>query len=248
MKPQTAPVSVIIPMKDSEDFIQDAIHSIWAQSLKAQEIVVVDDGSSDGSIGCVKKMMGTGSIPILLLEGPGKGPGPARNVGITNSSGEFIAFLDSDDLWPPLKLERQMARFAKEPHVDVVAGFVQYFQKQMENELAPDPETVIEEIYHVHLGASIYRRSAFDLIGLFDQSFVYSEDVDLILRVRESSLAMSILNHITLYYRRHDNSMTSKFSTQEKRDFNRALMLSLMRRKRKGYKGNLPPFKELVDY
>jgi glycosyltransferase involved in cell wall biosynthesis len=243
-----ADVSVIIPLKDCEQFIADAIRSVWSQSLKAREIIIIDDGCTDGSIGLVEKIKDAGDVPVCILNGPGKGPGPARNVGIKQAGGEFVAFLDADDLWPANKLELQMTRFAATPHVDVVAGYVQYFQKQTDDELAPDPDSVIEEMYHVHLGASIYRRSVFEEIGLFDERFMYAEDVDMVLRVRESALVMSILDLITLYYRRHDSSMTAKFSPVEKRDFNKAVFLSLVRRKRAGLVGDLPPFSELIGY
>ena len=248
MNVPSADVSVIIPLKDCEQFIADAIRCIWSQTLRPLEIVVVDDGSVDGSIALVEELRDAGVVPLQILKGPCKGPGPARNVGIKRARGEFVAFLDADDLWPANKLELHMNRFAASPHVDVVAGLVQYFQEQIEEGLAPDPSSVIEEMYHVHLGASVYRRSVFDEIGCFDESFMYAEDVDMVLRVRESAMVMTILDAITLHYRRHDNSMTAKFSQREKRDFNRAIFLSLMRRKRAGRSGSLPPFSELVGY
>jgi GT2 family glycosyltransferase len=157
-----------------------------------------------------------------------------------------IAFLDSDDLWPPGKLQRQLERLAASPPVAMVSGFVTYFDKQDEIELAPSPDSRVSELFHVHLGASVYRREVFDAVGLFDEGFIYSEDVDLMLRIREAKIPITILRDITLYYRRHPDSMTSALTLREKQDFNRALMNSLRRRKAAGEVEALAPFRTLV--
>ena len=241
-----ATISVIMPVRNGEKYILDALRTILDQPRPVREILVVDDGSTDRSREIVEAL--ASRFPIIrLLDGPRRGPGPARNVGLRVASGAFIGFLDCDDLWPADKLTLHLARFARSPHVDVVSGFVSYFNRQMEDVPAPDPAAITDELFHVHLGATLYRRTVFDRVGRFDESFLYSEDVDLMLRIREAAIPMTILNAVTLCYRRHPDSMTSTYTAEEKRDFNRALMLSLMRRRKSGNTAPLPPFKTLME-
>jgi glycosyltransferase involved in cell wall biosynthesis len=240
-------VSVIMPVKNGEKFIVDALRSIQQQSSPISQIFVVNDGSEDTTRELVSKVA-IQDNRVLLLDGPCKGPGPARNVGLRQATGDIIAFLDCDDMWPSGKLEMQLDRLRKEPKVRMVSGFVKYFDLQVEDGLEPAKEARTEEIFHVHLGASIYRKDVFDEVGIFDETFLYSEDVDLMLRIREADIPFTIMNEITLYYRRHDNSMTTYVTDEEKRDFNRALLNSLRRRKAAGRTEPLEPFSRRVGY
>ncbi|WP_108880277.1 glycosyltransferase [Anderseniella sp. Alg231-50] len=240
-------ISVIMPVRNGELFVADAIKSIQTQSVAVTEIHVINDGSTDATAEIVSALARTDSS-IIVHDGPQKGPGPARNVGLRRATGEVIAFLDSDDLWPAGKLQTQVARLVAKPDVSMVSGFVLYFDKQIENGLEPASDARTSEIFHVHLGATIYRRNVFDEVGLFDETFTYSEDVDLMLRIREASLPFTIMNEITLYYRRHDNSMTTTLTTTEKRDFHRSLINSLKRRKAAGITEPLTPFADVVGF
>lgn len=246
MQTRTPAISVIIPMKDSKSFILAALKSVLIQEITPHEILVIDDGSSDGSRQLVVDFNG-GNRRLILLDGPGKGPAAARNVGLDRASGDIIAFLDSDDMWPRDKLAVQLARIARGPAVDMVSGFTQYFTDRLDMGLTPDPESVTDEMFHVHLGACIFRRSVFERLGNFDENFTYAEDVDLMLRLRDSKLPMTILDHVTLYYRRHDQSMTARYTATEKRDFHRALMRSMSRRKVDGRLIPLAPFSSLIE-
>ena len=240
-------VSVIMPVKNGQKFIGDALNSIAGQSVDVAEIHVIDDGSSDGTLDIVKAFART-HPGVSLHRGQEKGPGPARNIGLREAKGEVIAFLDCDDLWPAGKLERQLRRLTVAPEVKMCSGFVRYFDKQSTSDLTPSDDSRTWEIFHVHLGASIYKREVFDKIGLFDERFTYGEDVDLMLRFREAELPFSILREITLYYRKHEDSMTSMLTAREKSDFNHALFLSLKRRKGAGKTEQLTPFADFVGY
>jgi len=115
-------VSVIIPVYNRENMIGDTIDSVLSQSYSNLELIVIDDGSTDNTKDIVKSF---NDDRILLMETSHKGAYVARNIGIQNSSGEYIAFLDSDDVWLPGKLEKQII-VAKKNHVDFVFtnGFV----------------------------------------------------------------------------------------------------------------------------
>ena len=113
-------------------------------------------------------------------------------------------------------------------------------------ELAPSSDSRTRDILHIHLGASIYRRGVFDQVGMFDERLTYSEDVDLMLRLMEARIPFTILRDITLFYRRHPDSMTSTMTDQERIDFNRALFMSLSRRKHAGNTKPMAPFADFV--
>jgi GT2 family glycosyltransferase len=100
--------------------------------------------------------------------------------------------------------------------------------------LAPARGARTETVLGVHLGTSIYRRSVFERIGMFDESFLYSEDVDLFLRVREADVPFTILREVMLYYRRHDGSMMVRKDARKTGDFRRAVARSIARRRRDG--------------
>ena len=102
-------VSVIIPTYNSKDIICDAIDCALAQTYEDIEIIVVDDGSTDGTENVLKQKYPT---QIRYIGKPNGGPASARNLGIRNCRGEFLAFLDADDLWDPKKLEEQTKQFS----------------------------------------------------------------------------------------------------------------------------------------
>ena len=113
-------VSVIVPVYRSERYVAATLHSALGQSLGAIEVVVVDDGSPDGSIALCK---GIADARIRYVHQPNRGLAAARNAGIRAARGHFIAFLDSDDLWAPDKLARQVAHLEARTEVGVTYGY-----------------------------------------------------------------------------------------------------------------------------
>lgn len=112
-------VSAIITAYNSESFVENAILSVLKQSLPVDEIVVVDDGSSDNTAAVVANFLDKG---VKYLYQENKGPGAARNLGIRETSGAFLAFLDADDTWLENKNEIQMNYLALHPQVSMVSG------------------------------------------------------------------------------------------------------------------------------
>ena len=243
---KTPKITAIMPVKNGAAYIADAIKSIEQQIIHVSEILVVDDKSTDATSDIVARIAKNNSA-IKLLEGPGNGPGPARNVALEIAGGEVITFLDADDLWPENKLKLQITRINQTPHVDVVSGFVRYFDKQAERALEPAKDSRIVDIFHVHLGATIYRKSVFDQLGYFQEEGRYSEDVDFLLRVREAGIPMTILRKVTLYYRRHPDAMTTTVTHNEARDFNSVIMRSIQRRRAIGTTIPMEPFSSLIE-
>ena len=118
-------VSVIMIFLDAERFIAEAIDSVFSQTRVDWELILVDDGSTDGSAGIVSSYVEAHPDRIRLLSHPGGknlGTGASRQLGLLNARGEYIAFLDSDDIWLPEKLARQVARMDASPTAQMVYG------------------------------------------------------------------------------------------------------------------------------
>jgi glycosyltransferase involved in cell wall biosynthesis len=226
-------VSVIIPNLNMGAFLDAALRSVNRQSAPAHEVVLVDCGSTDETFEVVGRHRAAG-LNIKVLHCPRQGPGPARNRGIAAAEGEFIAFLDADDLWPAGKLERQLGRMSMRPAVEMVAGYVCYFDRLGENGLEPAPGSRTGSLFHAHVGACLYRKEAFTKIGGFDEDLHYSEDVDLLLRLREAGLPFAILPSIELYYRQHAASMMAQNDPRKETGLQRAAHKSLLRRRANG--------------
>ncbi|MGG8363830.1 glycosyltransferase family 2 protein, partial [Bacillus cereus] len=113
MMEQKQLVSVVIPLYNTEKYIEETMQSILDQTYKNIEIVIVDDGSKDQSPSIVKNLAEKYPGQVKYVHQKNQGVSVARNTGIENASGEYIAFLDSDDLWHPTKIEKQVESMHK---------------------------------------------------------------------------------------------------------------------------------------
>jgi len=179
-------VSVIIPTYNRAAFITRAIDSVFAQTCRNFELIIVDDGSTDATVELLQRYKGQS---VLLRTGH-LGPGAARNRGITAACGEWIAFLDSDDLWLPEKLEAQLRFFSSRPDCRVC----QTEEIWIRNGTRVNPMKkhkkhsgwIFEQclpLCIVSPSAVMIHRSVFDRVGLFDESMPACEDYDLWLRI-----------------------------------------------------------------
>lgn len=243
----TQMISVVMPSLNMGRYMGAAMKSIAIQTGAVFEILVADSYSTDETQAVVQTWKERG-LNIDFFECPKKGPGIARNEALARATGDVISFLDPDDIWPEGKIERQLARLRRDPAVEMVSGYVRYFDVASDDELAPAPDARTETLFHVHLGSCLYRRDTLDAIGHFDPDFLYSEDVDLLLRMRESGRPFSILRTVELYYRKHDEGMMGRHNPRINFDFSRAALKSLMRRRMAGKEhAPLPDFKDFVE-
>jgi glycosyltransferase involved in cell wall biosynthesis len=203
-------ISVVIPVYNGAHFLREAIDSILAQNYSPLEIIVVDDGSTDDLRAAVRGLR----VDVRFLAQDNRGPGAARNLGIRNAAGEFFAFLDVDDLWPHDMLGILAARLVEYPDLDVVQGFGQFMRSD-----TPDGAQEFigsaRESFPYFLSAGLYRRRAFEQIGLFDADLRFSEDTDWFVRAHEKGLGIERLEQVTLRIRRHDGNMTRNKNLQE---------------------------------
>src|SRR5215510_949491 len=156
-------ISCIIPVFNGARYLREAIESIFNQTYRPLEVIVVDDGSTDDTANIVASY----GKQLIYVRQANAGPGPARNLGLSVAHGEFVAFLDADDLWHSEKLTLQMARFAARPELDLCLTHVQNFW-------IPELQKAAEK-YHHHrfmqpvpgytLQTVLAKRTLFDTVG-----------------------------------------------------------------------------------
>ena len=207
-------VSVVIPTYNRVNYVLQTLDSVFAQTFTDFEIIVVNDGSSDDTAARLRPLAETGRI--RYLEQPNAGHAAARNRGLAEVRGEFVAFLDDDDLWPLDKLAWQVAILREEPGVDVVYGQRTIMDGDGEphpGEHAPEGEVLAQFASQGWIqspGQVLIRRTALTRTGGFDPAFWGTEDWDLWLRLARSS-RFRYRARPALIYRRHATNTTNNF-------------------------------------
>ena len=188
-------VSVILPVFDGGRFLEAAIRSVYEQEACRIELIVIDDGSTDNSA----EIGRTVAPDACIIRQENAGPAAARNRGLAAAGGDYISFIDSDDEWPRKKLDRQLRVLADDESVDVTLGMTRC--------LLPDGAPAQTRLYF-QLGCALYRRSAFERVGGFEESYLFSDDIDWFTRAREAGLRLKVTEDVTLHYRLHENNLT----------------------------------------
>ena len=220
-------VSVIVPVFNGEAFLAEAVDSIRRQAYEPLEIIVVDDGSTDGTRRIVSGLGGD----VKYVYQANSGPAAARNKGLTLAQGNVIAFLDADDRWPDDKLRLQLSCLAANPSVEIVQGHIQIMRLTHAGSTSPEFEEFSSPLTGPFVGSTVFRKRVFDTVGLFDETLRDSEDVDWFVRAREHGLSTMVLEPVTLFYRVHESNLTYG---RDPRDFNtiKILKQSMDRRRR----------------
>jgi glycosyltransferase involved in cell wall biosynthesis len=214
-----AQVSVIIPVYNCEAFIAQAIESVMAQTYSSLEIIVIDDGSTDGTADIVR----TYSAPVRYVRQPHLGVAAARNRGIGTASGDFIAFLDADDVWLPEKLELQMEYFSKHDECGLIytdmgtfdeSGIVHASVKSW-LKMSPPSGRIFKQLFVETLFAAdsvVFRKACLARTGPFDESLLVGEDYDMWLRIAWH-FQVAYLDKPLVKYRQHQNMTTRRLGT-----------------------------------
>jgi glycosyltransferase involved in cell wall biosynthesis len=213
MNTSTPKVSVIIPTYNREKFIGRAIESVLAQTYKNFEIVVVDDGSTDNTRKALEPF--DGKIKYIYQENGGSSS--ARNRGLQESTGEYIAFLDSDDTWTPNKLAVQLDILDKNKHTGIVYSKMLMFNEKGERigTKPDDPsgrnfEELIEISGDIPTSSVLTRRECFDKAGLFDENLPTMQDFDMWLRISEHYDIYEYEESLAYYYRHNQQNTSSR--------------------------------------
>lgn len=204
-------VSVIIPTFNRAYCLHEAIDSVLVQTFQDFELIVVDDGSSDNTLEVVR---GYGP-KIKCIYQENKGLSSARNRGIKEASGEFVAFLDSDDIWLPEKLNRQIDIFQKENIIGLVSTRAEVIDEQGNSLGIYKPKKFTSSdlsgllnAYFVVISSVMVRRSALDSLDYyFDESLKSAEDFDFCLRLSRVT-QLYYLDNVEVKYRDSLNAMS----------------------------------------
>ena len=225
----TAPrVSVVIPVRNGKDFIHEAIESVLTQSLHDLELIVVDDGSDDFDYASLCTL----DPRVRTTRLSGMGVSSARNAGMQLAQGQFIAFLDADDVWFPGKLQAQMAYFDAHPEVGVVfGGFIRWHADA--NGVFPATDTLWRDCHGlieadqarsgwiytrlllgllVGMNTAMIRRRTYQAVGGFNPSMRVGEDYDFWLKASRIT-EMHALAGPVAFYRIHGSSAMHRLST-----------------------------------
>lgn len=182
-------ISVIIPMYNSSSTIERALKSVITQDYEDKiEIIIVNDGSRDNSVEVVEKFISFHQNKrIVLISQENGGVSKARNTGLKNASGDFIAFLDSDDAWFANKLSDQMKILENNPKVDLLGAAFEgfYFEKKREGDIFKvEFKNLIFKNYF-QPSTVILKKNVVDKIGLFDETQKYAEEGNFFFRVSQ---------------------------------------------------------------
>lgn len=225
-------ISVIVPLYNTRAYIGEAIDSILAQTRPADEIIVVDDGSTDGG---AELLAGYGS-KVYVIRQAHAGGATALNRGIRQATGDAIAFLDADDLWARDKLERQQSILLAKDDVDCVFGLVQQFDQRAGAGISHEPQRGVSRI------GLLIRRAAFDRCGLFDESMRVVEFVPWYARASVLGLATEMLDHVVAYRRIHSGNASIVRRDQQQQESLLGLKKALdLRRQRRSADSPAPP-------
>ncbi|MBI4349040.1 MAG: glycosyltransferase [Elusimicrobia bacterium] len=218
----SALVSVVIPNHDYGRYVGQAIDSVLAQTYAPIEVIVVDNGSTDGSLDVLRRYDGR----CRVVAQPDLGQSAARNRGIEEAAGSFIAFLDADDAWRPQKLERQIERFGRDSGIGLV-----YCSLQMTDAtLRPTGEKVRAAFRGDVLDAfarwpgraivvggessAVVRRTALDAVGRFDTGLSISGGWDLWRRIATRYL-VELVDEPLVLYRQHGAGLHRRLAAYE---------------------------------
>lgn len=199
-------IDVVVPAYNAERTLRAALDSVRAQTAPAHEILVIDDGSKDGTREIASAYASNGAPRVRLLTQANGGPSRARNWGVRESRAEFIAFLDADDAWEPTKLERQLEAFARKPEAVLCYTGLQNVTPTGERleYVPPAPEGVLST--RLRLGnpqivpsCVMVRREAFEKAGGFLLTLKGSEDWEFWVRLHQQGPFCAVDEPLTLY-------------------------------------------------
>ena len=208
-------VSVIIPAYNRARYIDQTICSVLDQGWKNIQLILVDDGSNDGTL---EKIMAYGDRLLLLThpDNENRGQSASINLGLRRATGKYIAILDSDDFWHPAKLEVQVAYLEQHPDIGLVYtngyvvdadGKILYPFYAESHEEKNDTDRVLLDCYILLPQNSLVRKSVYERVGEFEESYRSAQDHDMLIRIAEVT-RFAYLPDFLWYYRQHQNSIS----------------------------------------
>jgi glycosyltransferase involved in cell wall biosynthesis len=209
-------VSVIMPAYNVEPFVGDAIASVRSQTFSDFELIVVDDGSTDGSAAVIEGHVQEDGRIRLLRQSNG-GISAARNAALRHARGRYIAILDSDDAWLPSFLGSQIEILERRPEIDIVTTNAWFVGGALSGRTSgpqpdprPDPDllNLLEDETAVFI-MCVFRRRVYEIVGGFDERFRSNEDYDFWIRAAMAGFRFARNDKPAAYYRRRGGSLSA---------------------------------------
>ena len=204
-------VTVIIPVYNREDYLRAALHSVFAQTRLPDEVIVIDDGSTDNTPAVAESWPG-----VKLMRQANSGVSVARNRAVQAASSEWVAFLDSDDLWDPEKLKLQMAALEVHPEFEVCTcnsvGLGSGANCPPPSKLLPGDDIAAGLLGSLRLppGSIVAKRERVLAVGGFDDTARPCEDWDLWLRLAAAGCRFLLSPEPLLLIRAHDSNLSNQ--------------------------------------
>lgn len=202
-------ISCIIPVFNGERFLAEAIESVLAQTYRPVEVIVVDDGSTDGTAE-VARCYGE---RVSYVWQQNAGETAARNLGLTTAHGKFIAFLDADDVWHSEKLERQITRFHERPEINLCFTQFQHFwvPELAEEEKRYQDHPLSQPLSAYLISSLLVRRSVFETFGPFkDDGKRGPVNLVWFLNASKQGAIIEVLPNVLTHRRLHGNNETKE--------------------------------------
>jgi glycosyltransferase involved in cell wall biosynthesis len=197
-------VSVIIPVYNGELYLAEALDSVLAQDYRPIEVIVVDDGSTDNTAEVARKYS-----QVHYLHQTNQGPPAARNTGLSHCKGDLIAFLDADDLWVSGKLSMQVSFLEAHPEAGCVMGRTKnVLQEGVVRPSWVEESTLSEDSVAYHMGTLLAHRRVLETVGNFNASYLYSDDFDWLIRLKESNISIGKMEKILHLRRIHLSNLS----------------------------------------
>ena len=222
-------ISVIIPAFNAEKYVAEAIRSVLSQTYKNVELICVNDKSTDNSLSILESF---GDKIILIDNEDNRGTAESRNKGIRLARGEFLAFIDNDDVWEGNKLEVQMNQFNNDPRLDILFSYMQCF-------ISPDLSEEVKKLRHCppdpipgYIPSTILvKRTSLEKVGYFESKWKNGESFAWILKAKEVGLNFGIVDDILVKRRIHETNKGVLDSSASRSEYLKIIRESLDSRK-----------------
>lgn len=213
-------ISVVIPVYNGEKYLRACLESVLASISPVREILLIDDGSTDGTLEIAREFS-----QVQCFRQDNLGASAARNLGVKMAVGEWLAFMDADDLMLPGRLADGWEYLASRPELDGVFGEVEQFSDPP-GAFPHDPRRQQAQLP----GTFMVRRSTFERAGLFAPEYRAAEFVDWVLRAQEMEARFALLPELVLRRRLHAHN-SGRLKPETRQDYAKVVMAALRRRR-----------------
>ncbi len=205
-------ISVILPVYNAGIYLEEALESIFSQTVQPLEIIAINDGSTDASPEVLQRY----AKKLHIVSRENRGLSATLNQAIGLANGDLLAFLDADDLWLPDKSAQQLAFLTKHPEKEACFGMMrQFISPELPDEIKNTilcPSAIQKGMMKLTL---LIRREAFERVGWFDETLNRGDFIDWFSRAQDASLSYFVLPELVASRRLHRNSMSSQYQNEK---------------------------------